>query len=158
MVRTKVERTALQNASNKSPVLDETLQHAIGLYRAGRVADAAALLRSASSQHPDSARLWGYLGFLQKESGSLAAAVKSFQKATRLAPGSEKASLGLFFTLWRCGRSHDAFNEMIRYIRFGQPKEYLDLLQRLLMDNRARVQSEVLVLASTRARPKRRAS
>src|SRR5207248_2753118 len=104
-------------ASNKTNDLDAILQRAINLYHAGRIADAASLLRSASTRFAHSAKLWGYLGFLQKERGSVNDAVTSFRKATRISPASETASLGLFFSLWRAGKPGDAFDEMVRYIR-----------------------------------------
>src|SRR5437762_488499 len=120
-------RTLMPSKDNQN--LDATLQQAIDLYHAGDLAAAASLLRSASARFPNSAKLWGYLGFLQKERGSHDAAVASFKKATRISPASEKSSLGLFFSLWRAGKPQAAFNEMVRYIRFGEPKEYLDLLR-----------------------------
>src|SRR5438128_2062906 len=111
--------------SNKKNELDDLLQQAIDLYRAGKVDAAATLLQSSASRFSDSARLWGYFGFLQRERGSFKAAVSCFRNAVRAAPYSEKASLGLFFSLYRDGRSRDAIDEMLRYLQFGKPREYV---------------------------------
>ncbi len=51
----------------------------------------------------------------QRKENSLA--VKAFSKVIQRKPKSEKASLGLFHSLWRDGNEDAAFEEMKRYFR-----------------------------------------
>ena len=111
---------------------DAIVQQAIDLYHEGKTVAAIALLRDAGQQFRSSAKLWGYLGFLQKERGSFKEAARSFHHAVRLSPISEKASLGLFFSLYRAGKARDAIDEMLRYLQCGRPREYAQLLRHVL--------------------------
>ncbi len=118
-------------ASKTDPTeLNAILQHAIDLFHEGKTAKAIHLLKTSSSRFCDSGRLWGYLGFLQKESRQFRAAAKSFERAVEISPTSEKASLGLFFSLYRSGKSSNAFNEMIRYFHTaGSAHEYINMFR-----------------------------
>jgi tetratricopeptide (TPR) repeat protein len=116
----------------ENPDADAIVQRAIDLYHEGNADGAIALLRDAGKRFRGSAKLWGYLGFLQKERGSFKEAANCFQHAVQISPASEKASLGLFFSLYRAGKARDAIDEMLRYLRCGQPREYVQLLRHVL--------------------------
>jgi|SRR5579884_162942 len=111
---------------------DAVVQQAIDLYHEGKTDAAIALLQDAGKHVRNSAKLWGYLGFLQKERGCFKEAANCFHRAVQISPSSEKASLGLFFSLYRAGKARDAIDEMLRYLQCGQPKEYVQLLRHVL--------------------------
>lgn len=71
------------------------------------------------------------LGDVQWEQNKLGEAIKSFRKATELAPRAELPSLGLFHALWEDGQEDDAFEEMKRLCRLRHSKEYALLLDDL---------------------------
>lgn len=80
---------------------------------------------------PDAtAAVLAVFGHLQWETGDLAGAVSSFQKATTKSRCSEVASLGLFHSLMESQREDEAFAEMKRYLSVAESPEY----QRLLTD------------------------
>ena len=99
------------------------------MYHRGRLHDAISHLTVLGRRFPASAKLWGYLGFLNKEAGRLPTARRCFQKTVDLSPKSERASLGLFFVLWRLGEFADALKEMGRFALNGKPVQYLSLLR-----------------------------
>ena len=111
---------------------DAVVQRAIDLYHEGNADDAIALLREAVRRFRSSAKLWGYLGFLQKERGSFKEAANCFQHAVQISPASEQASLGLFFSLYRAGKTRHAIDEMLRYLQCGRPREYVQLLRQAM--------------------------
>ena len=103
------------------------LQQAIDLYHSGRLREAIVLMQKLSKRFPDSAKAWGYLGFLQREADRPEKAANCFQHAVCLSPRSERASLGLFYTLWRLRRYSAALKEMGRFVLVAEPKAYLAL-------------------------------
>ncbi len=113
---------------NNTLELRDDLQCAIDLHHQGNTDAAIAHLNRLIKRFPDSARARGYLGFLYLESDQLPKALKSFRKTVELSPTSERASLGLFFTLRRLGKFDKAFEEMGRFSQFGKPVEYLNIL------------------------------
>jgi predicted Zn-dependent protease len=114
---------------NKSATIHAGLQEAIDLYRAGRLRDAISLMNKFSKRFPESAKVWGYLGFLNREADKPAAAARCFQHAVSLSPKSERASLGLFYTLCRLKRFDAALKEMGRFVLIAEPKAYLALIR-----------------------------
>lgn len=116
--------------SNKPLDLDVGLQEAIDLYHAGRLRNAITLMQKLGKKFPGSAKLWGYLGFLNREADRPMAAARCFRNAVDLSPKSERASLGLFYTLWRLKKFDAALREMGRFVLIAQPKAYLALFRR----------------------------
>jgi tetratricopeptide (TPR) repeat protein len=114
--------------SNKVPELEAGLQAAIDYYRESHLGEAISLLRKLGRRFPASAKLWGYLGFLYREAKDLAAAVRCFRRAVRLSPKSERASLGLFYSLWHLKRPDEALKELVRFAKVGRPVAYLGVL------------------------------
>ena len=135
--------------SNEQNELHEGLQTAIDLYRDGRLDDAISLLARLGKVYPASPKLWGYLGFLYREADRLPPAVKCFRRTVELSPKSERASLGLFFTLRRMGKLSEAFKEVGRFAGIGKPVAYLGLLRTEWKDDRV-VEGSSAALASAR--------
>jgi tetratricopeptide (TPR) repeat protein len=107
--------------------LETGLQSAIDLYQNNGTADAIRTLTRLARRFPASGRLWGYLGFLYTELNDPSRAARCFRKAIELSPKSERASLGLFFALWRQGKFNEALKEMGRFALAGKVKDYLSL-------------------------------
>jgi predicted Zn-dependent protease len=120
-------------ASTKTKQLDALLQSAIDSYRAGGVHEAIHTLAGQANVFK-AAKLWGYLGFLYTETGDDEKAVQAFRKAVALSPRSELASLGLFHSLWRTGRTDAAFDEMGRFVKSNDSPHYRQLLRHMLAD------------------------
>jgi predicted Zn-dependent protease len=116
-------------SNNTQESLDAGLQEAIDLYHSGKLRQAIALLQKLSKKFPDSAKIWGYLGFLNREADRPAAAARCFRHAVELSPKSERASLGLFYTLWRLKKFNEALKEMGRFVLIAEPKAYLALFR-----------------------------
>jgi Flp pilus assembly protein TadD len=121
-------------ALTKKQQLDDLLQLAIDAYHAGRIDEAIDHLAAQASGFPKAARLWGYLGFLYVEAGEPAKAQHAFRTATRLSPRSEQASLGLFHSLWRSGKTDAAFNEMRRFVKSNDSPRYRQLIRDMLAE------------------------
>ena len=136
-------------ALTKKQQLVTLLQSAIDYYRAGKLDQAIDRLVRNAKDFPNAARLWGYLGFLYAEAGQDAKAIGAFSKAVTLSPHSEQASLGLFHSLWRMGRTNAAFDEMRRFARSNDSPRYRALLRDMLVEppREATAQADVLVLA-----------
>jgi lipoprotein NlpI len=83
---------------------------------------------------PRAAKLWGYLGFLYGEAGENVKAANTFRKATALSPHSEQASLGLFHSLWRTGKTNAAFDEMRRFVKSNDSPRYRQLIRDMLAE------------------------
>ena len=122
-------------ALTKKPKLDGLLQAAIDSYHAGHLDAAINHLTSNAAEFPNAARLWGYLGFLYGEAGEDARAAHAFRKATSLSPHSEQASLGLFHSLWRAGKTNAAFDEMRRYVKSNDSPHYRQLIRDMLAES-----------------------
>lgn len=101
--------------SNKQNSLNTGLQKAIDMYHEDRLHDAISFLSGLGKKIPSSAKLWGYLGFLNREADRLSEARRCFMRTVELSPKSERASLGLFYTLWRLGEFGDALKEMAQF-------------------------------------------
>lgn len=114
--------------------LNTILQAAIDAFQAGRIDEAIRDLAQGASMFPGEPRLWGYLGFLYAETGDDGNAVQALRKAANLSPRSETASLGLFHSLWRTGKTDAAFSEMRRFVKLNDSPCYRQLLRDMLAD------------------------
>jgi tetratricopeptide (TPR) repeat protein len=122
-------------STKKDQRLHDLLQSSIDAYHAGSVDAAIEHLVTAARDFPKAAKLWGYLGFLYGETGQDAKAVQAFRKAAGVSPRSEAASLGLFHSLWRVGRTDAAFNEMRRFVKSNDSPQYRRLLRDMLAES-----------------------
>ena len=55
-------------------------------------------------------------------------AIPYFKKATELSPQSEKASLGLFHSLWNLDRVNEALEEVKRFQTLSHSKDYDEIV------------------------------
>lgn len=109
--------------------MDRRLNAAIQENRAGRHAQALAILVPLSAEYPKSAAVIGYLAGVYFGLKDYVKAEKSFRKTTRLSPKSELASLGLFHSLCHLGRRREAFREMRRLLKVTDSEKYKMLLR-----------------------------
>jgi lipoprotein NlpI len=121
-------------ALTKQEPLHALMQRAIDSYHAGRLGEAIAELAQNARRFPRAAKLWGYLGFLYGEAGENSKAVQAFRKTAELSPHSEQASLGLFHSLWRVGKTDAAFNEMRRFVKHYDAPRYRKMLREMLSE------------------------
>ncbi|MGA2583328.1 MAG: tetratricopeptide repeat protein [Tepidisphaeraceae bacterium] len=136
-------------ALNKKQQLNGLLQAAIDSYHAGQLDEAINHLSQSASDFPKAAKLWGYLGFLYAEAGEDVKAAQAFRKAASISPHSEQASLGLFHSLWRMGKTNAAFDEMRRYVKSNDSPRYRQLIRDMLAEapGKSIVPAESLVVA-----------
>ena len=120
--------------STGSLQLNGLLQRAIDAFHAGQVQQAIELLTTHAGEFSDAPRLWGYLGFLYGEAGDDGKAARALRRATLLSPHSERASLGLFHSLWRHGKVDAAFREMRRFVKEYDAPQYRELLRGMLSE------------------------
>jgi tetratricopeptide (TPR) repeat protein len=126
-------RTFLMSIDN-SRKLKNIMGSAIGLRNKQRTAEAIASLLPYVGILKRAAPGAGLLATLYWEQRDLKNAAKWFSQATNLAPQSEKASLGLFHSLWDLGNHDDAFDEMRRFLIVGKSSEYRRLLRELIKE------------------------
>ena len=133
----------------KKQQLDALLQTAIDSYHADRLDHAIDQLANSARNFPRAARLFGYLGFLYAEAGEHTKGAQAFRKATSLSPHSEQASLGLFHSLWRTGKTNAAFDEMRRFVKSNDSPRYRQLIRDMLADGPAEhnMPGEALLMA-----------
>ncbi len=124
-------------ALTKKQQLDALLQTAIDSCQADHLDHAIYQLANNARNFPRAAKLFGYLGFLYAEVGEYAKGVGAFRKATSLSPRSEQASLGLFHSLWRVGKTDAAFDEMRRFVKSNDSPRYRQLIHDTLADGPA---------------------
>jgi Flp pilus assembly protein TadD len=82
----------------------------------GDLVGAYDLIVDLTKRCPNDWRLYWYLGHLSWRLERLDEAVQHFQKASALAPDSERASLGLFPCLWESGQRSGAVEEAKRFL------------------------------------------
>ena len=111
---------------------------------AGKIQEGVRLMEALVRRFPEQAPLHWYLGGLYlSEAKQPKKAVSHFQKAVRLAPKSERASLGLFHALWDTNRVDEALAEIKRYqlLTNWKCQDYREIIAELndkWLDNRPR--------------------
>jgi predicted Zn-dependent protease len=136
----------LMNNSIHNPTLRKKFDRAVRLNKDGRAVEAISILESLKKQFSQSASVVGYLGGIYFERGQLAKATDNFQRAVRLSPMSELASVGLFHSLWAAGKNDQALNEMGRFLSLAESKEYRILIRDLHL--KPTIQIEQMAMAS----------
>lgn len=112
-----------------SPGTDALFEHGVQLRLCGRFQDATRFLKAALRRFPDQAPVLWYLGgiFLH-DLHQPQAAVPFYRKAARLSPRSQRASLGLFHSLWHLGRHREALKELNRFQSIAPCDDYVEIL------------------------------
>jgi len=68
------------------------------------------------------------LGYVSLERGEYSLALSFYERAVELRPRAPTGSLGLFHTLLELGRTREALEEMLRFVRLKDSAEYRELL------------------------------
>jgi predicted Zn-dependent protease len=98
----------------------------------GDCAKGAELIAELTLSHPSDSSLRYVLGYLYRGMGDMNAAVIAFRKAVELAPASERASLGLFHSLWDLDRQEAALSEVERFQSLTGSDTYAAIIRELL--------------------------
>ena len=124
----------MRSANLNNQAYQKLLDRAIKLHRQGSRQQSIRSLQRLLGQYPNSAAAHGYLASIYFENGDMGQAADHFRAAAKLNPLSEKASLGLFHSLWSSGLETEAVAEMRRFLSSSESPEYLRLLQDLTID------------------------
>jgi Flp pilus assembly protein TadD len=109
----------------------DSLDQAIKLRRKGQWKRSIELLQQVLQRRPNSAAAHGYLACIYFERSDFDRATNEFRTTAELNPRSEKASLGLFHSLWRSNRKMEVVAEMRRFLSISDSVEYGRLLHDL---------------------------
>ena len=108
---------------------EAAFNEAIRLRDESRYDEALAILAALARQGEKLAAVYGVMGgILLFNKGDVAGAIDCFRESTAHSPLSERASLGLFHSLWEAGDRDGAFAEMRRYTSQRQSDEYARIL------------------------------
>ena len=119
------------NMINKGAKLNNLLKKALELRAAGRLSSALAVLRPLMQQRLHSGAAAGIIATVLWEHKDIRLASEWFARAVRISPHSERASLGLFHSLWAQNRIDEAFAEMDRFMTGRHSTEYEKLRRAL---------------------------
>ena len=89
-------------------------------------------LEKTDIQRPVIVGLIGLLLYYEKD--DIEKALPYLKESVSLSPKSERASLGLFHALWEKNNIDEAFNEMKRFMKSSDSKEYRRLLAEINAD------------------------
>jgi TonB family protein len=98
-------------AQTKVPIDSEDQQHAKELYRQGRFADAASLLRKVVKENKSDEEGWYYLGLSLLQSKGAKDATKAFETALKLQPNFAQARVGLSYSFLLRNKPADALRQ-----------------------------------------------
>jgi len=114
--------------ANRDPRLTEAIEHAFLLDRRGETDAAVQHLTAFVEQFSGEAILHFCLGLFLSRCGQFEQAIEQGNKAVRLSPEWEKASLVDFNALWKAERKLEALAEMNRFLAVKSSETYSDLL------------------------------
>jgi tetratricopeptide (TPR) repeat protein len=113
--------------------LDGLINEALALKDKEDYRGAIAILSAAVKEYPVSAPVHGLLGDMYFCGlRQPAKAIPHYEKATQLAPKSERASLGLFHSLWKLDKVVEALEEMKRFQTISHSNDYAEILAEIL--------------------------
>ncbi len=104
---------------------------AIGLRDNKKFAEALFVIEPLIEKYPGNLKLVMMAAYLHWELGGLDKASCIFRSATKLAPKSEEASLGLFHCLWELGKQVEALDEVKRFMAVSYSQEYMDIVREI---------------------------
>jgi tetratricopeptide (TPR) repeat protein len=117
------------NVLRDHPELKRDFQRAIDQVTARSFAKAIEILVDLIGRFPDQAPVYWYLGGIYfHDLDSPKKAVPLFRTASKLSPRWEKASLGLFHSLWSLGREKAALKELLRFQALSNCPDYEEIL------------------------------
>lgn len=112
--------------------IENEFRRATALRDAGELTSARELLEKLAARDATIFGVWLTLGGIQMTQADYEAAERSFSVALDLRPASELASLALFHSLKRLGRTNDAFAEMRRFLALRPESHEYELLKKEL--------------------------
>ena len=119
--------------SQKNKVPEEILVAAKQFYRQGAMHDAASTLSGEIEKYPEDAEGQFLYAAALLLSDRYAEAVAPFERVLQIEPRNERASLGLFHSLWKMERCHEALMEARRFFRDGgESMEYRRLFKGMI--------------------------
>ncbi|HUO08727.1 MAG TPA: hypothetical protein VM008_10535 [Phycisphaerae bacterium] len=116
--------------------INDVMNRAIALRNRGRGKEAIRVLAPEMAALRHSAPGSGLLATLYWEESDWKKAADWFGQTVKLSPRSERASLGLFQSLWDLGKVEEAFDEMRRFLVIGESEEYKRVLREILQEKR----------------------
>lgn len=118
--------------ARSSQRLHDLLDEAIHEKNEARFPSALRILSKTVAEFPECAAAHGLMGgLLLCELNKAEKAIAPFQEAVRLSPHSEKASHGLFHSLWESGRRREAKKEILRFQKISRSKDYEEIVEEL---------------------------
>jgi len=124
-----------KNLSNDETYKTE-INNAISLGRKRKYKDAIKIYKKWTKLKPNKAASFCMLGNIYLHHlKNPRAAVRCFQKASRIHPQNELISIGLFHSLNSAYRAGDAWKEMKRFCKLGYSKEYAFILDEINAGN-----------------------
>jgi tetratricopeptide (TPR) repeat protein len=108
---------------------DALLDHSLNFRVHGGFQQAVKLLNSAARRFPTEAAVFWLLGSIYlHDLDQPQKALPMFRKAVRLSPRSQRASLGLFHSLWDLEREREALRELNRFQSIAHCNDYDEIL------------------------------
>jgi predicted Zn-dependent protease len=104
---------------------------ALKLKKKRRLASARKVLLELSRKDRKSIAILLVLGGVCWDMGLLNEAVRTFKRATRLAPTLEIASLGVFHSLWELGEEAQALKEIHRFMTVSDSRDYREIIREI---------------------------
>jgi tetratricopeptide (TPR) repeat protein len=117
------------NLGGGLPELNELFEQGIQLRLSGRFQEAVQVLEAAVRRFPGHAPAFWYLGGIYlHDLNEATKALSHYKKAVGLSPRSERASLGVFHSLWKLGRRREAMKELGRFLEVAHSPDYVQIL------------------------------
>jgi tetratricopeptide (TPR) repeat protein len=132
-----VVMTGINYGKRMNEHLDELFSKGIAFRDNGQLLQAVAVFRTIIEIYPNDSKLDGtytVLGGIYFDLNDFDGAQRCFEKATRLKPKSELASLGLYLSYVELKKHERAIDELERYLDQYPADLYRDTLEELLGD------------------------
>jgi tetratricopeptide (TPR) repeat protein len=120
----------MMTSIKRPPELDKKMEEILELRKYNKYEDAISKAKHLTETYPNIGSVFGLLASIYFELDRFKEAAENYEKATKISPKSEMASLGLFHSLWQLERNDEAFKEMKRYMSVAESAEYNELLEK----------------------------
>jgi tetratricopeptide (TPR) repeat protein len=116
--------------------IEPEFNHALDLWHANKSQEAIEILKKLDLEFPNQAAISGMIGAIYFYLEDWANSLMYYQQTAKLSPQSERASIGLFHSLWHHGRFDDALEEAERFVaQNGFSQAYALILEELNENN-----------------------
>ena len=134
------------SAAIRPPLPDPNLDRGIELYREGRFAEAAQVLEQATTDAPNEARAWTYLGLARVKLNKAAEAMPVLQKAVELDGKSAEAHFGKGLAHAHLNELDEAIAELETAVEMNPTHAYAHYYLGLAFDKKGREDRALLHL------------